>query len=208
MSNIDVTKSLIWQYNEAENLQALIEKKQEWIELNHNQFWSDWYRDIFDLRTANDFGLSVWAIILGVDFGVKTSDGSKAVFGFDPYGANFFDGTFSAVAGTTQLSTEDRRLILQLRYFKLTSRCTIPEINYALKSVLGDSWVLDPGNMKTSYIVFGGIPGAKKLYILQNFDVIPRSSAVGYDYRFNVNNAFGFSPFGMNFHQAVFPPVF
>ncbi|WP_231668322.1 DUF2612 domain-containing protein [Ralstonia solanacearum] len=50
----------------------------------HTAFWENWIRDVFDLRTANDFGLSVWSEILGVPLAV-TVDPTKPgtpVFGF------------------------------------------------------------------------------------------------------------------------------
>ena len=205
MTPIDLKQVLLWQYNDAEKLQALFQKQQEWIDANHNRFWSDWYRDVFNLETANDFGCAVWAAILGVSFAVEQSDGTKEVFGFAPFGANFFGSNFSAVAsGAVQLTTDQKRTILQLRYFQMTSRATIPEINRAVRAILGDAWVLDPGDMNFVYVVFGGTPTSDQQYILDFFDIIPRPSTVGIAYRFNINAAFGFAPYGQNFYNSVF----
>lgn len=205
MTPIDITQVLLWQYNDAEKLQQLIFKHQEWIEANHNQFWEDWVRDVFDLRTANDFGCSVWAAILGVSFSVEVSDGAKDVFGFDPFGDNFFNSYFSAVAsGNVSLTVEQKRTILQLRYHQMTSRGTIPEINFAVRSIFGEAHVLDPGDMSFVYVVFAGTPSSKDQYILDHFDIIPRPSGVGIAYRYNIANSLGFDPFGQNFYNSTF----
>lgn len=205
MTPIDITQVLTWQYNDATRLQSLIEKHQAWIDRYHNQFWTDWYDDIFNLDTANDFGLSVWAIILGVSFGVEMSDGTKNIFGFDPYGDNFFASNFSAVAsGAVQLTTEQKRIVLKLRYYQMISRATIPEINAAVKAIFGNAWVLDPGDMSFVYIVMGGTPTSEQQFIIDNFDVIPRPSGIGFAYRYNIDSAFGFAPYGQNFYNSTF----
>ncbi|WP_059215173.1 DUF2612 domain-containing protein [Escherichia albertii] len=71
--SVDLLRAILWQYNVAENLQGILERKKDWYVINHEQFWSDWYRDVFNMDTANSFGLSVWAIILGIPL-VVTSD--------------------------------------------------------------------------------------------------------------------------------------
>lgn len=205
MTPINITQVLTWQYNDATRLQSLIEKHQVWIDRYHNQFWTDWYDDVFNLETANDFGLSVWAIILGVSFGVELSDGTKNIFGFSPYGDNFFASNFSAVAsGAVQLTTEQKRTVLKLRYYQMTSRATIPEINAAVRAIFGSAWVLDPGDMSFVYIVMGGTPTSEQQFIIDNFDVIPRPSGVGIAYRYNIESAFGFAPYGQNFYNSIF----
>jgi hypothetical protein len=61
---IDLEKALDWQRSKAPILKALIKKKQEWYQANFCDFWNNWTVDVFNLDTANEFGLSVWAIIL------------------------------------------------------------------------------------------------------------------------------------------------
>lgn len=179
---IDVTPVMLWQYNNADKLQAIIEKKQAWIEANHNQFWSDWTRDVFTLATANDFGCSVWAIILGVSFTADVSDGTKLIFGFGPYQSNFYASNFSAVAGgDTVLTTEQKRLVLQLRYLYMISRSTVTEINRSLELLFGDAYIVDNYDM-TMTITFVTAASSDAMYILQNYDVIPVPAGVALIY--------------------------
>ncbi len=65
-TSVDILASLLWQHNNASALQTLLTKKQEWYDDNLDDFWQNWERDVFDLRTANAFGLKVWSIILGI----------------------------------------------------------------------------------------------------------------------------------------------
>ena len=64
--SVDVLVNLLWQYNEADNLRALLENKQRFMRNNHTAFWNNWITDVLNIETANDFGLSVWALILDV----------------------------------------------------------------------------------------------------------------------------------------------
>ena len=64
--SVDLLQAILWQYNNATSLQSLLNSEQAWVIENQTEFWENWLRDVFDLRTANEFGLSVWSIILGI----------------------------------------------------------------------------------------------------------------------------------------------
>src|ERR1700733_14966336 len=63
--SVNLLQAILWQYNDAINLQALLEAKDSWYFNNQTQFWNHWFNNVFNLATANDFGLAVWSIILG-----------------------------------------------------------------------------------------------------------------------------------------------
>jgi hypothetical protein len=63
--SVNLLQALLWQYNGATNLQGLLEAKYNWYYTNQSQFWNDWIGNVFNLATADDFGLAVWSIILG-----------------------------------------------------------------------------------------------------------------------------------------------
>lgn len=134
--NADLLRGLLWQYNDAESLQVMLRKKQEWYERNQAEFWNWWIVNVFDLRTASDFGLAVWGKILGESRGapVKGMDADYPAFGFGRHRRNFGRGNFRRSSdGYIRLGGEQYRLLLQLRYFKLVSQGTVPEINAFLK---------------------------------------------------------------------------
>ncbi|OYW80360.1 MAG: hypothetical protein B7Z19_03100, partial [Polynucleobacter sp. 32-46-5] len=127
--SVNLLRSLLWQYEEAANLRALIQAKQDWYDENQRDFWQNWFDNVFNLETANDFGLNVWSIILGQTIYInRAADTSKVTWGFGTYHANFTRGNFGSTTGTTyQLPTEVARIVLRLRYFKMTSSGTVPE---------------------------------------------------------------------------------
>ena len=128
--SVNLLQAILWQYNDAARLQSLLEQKQAWYDLEHEEFWGDWYTDVFDLRTAIDFGLSVWSVILNVPLTI-TSGGepSENLWGFGPFRKNFNRGNFAPSSSGIKLTTAQKRLVLQLRYFQLVTRGAVPEIN-------------------------------------------------------------------------------
>jgi hypothetical protein len=64
--SVNLLQALIWRYNKVERLLALLQSKQDWFDTNQEGFWSDWFNNVFNLDTANEFGCNVWAIILGI----------------------------------------------------------------------------------------------------------------------------------------------
>lgn len=202
----DIRLALLWQYEKAAKLRGLIDAKQGWYEAQHSAFWTDWIRDVFDLRTANDFGLSVWARILNVPLlAVAPASGLREVFGFGDNNLNFENGNFGRdVDAALSLSTEQRRLALRLRFFQLITRGTVPEINGFLETLFGDQgsvYVLDGGDMTATY-VFNFLPDPSVLFVLETFDLLPRPAGVGVRILINPANRFGFAPYYINFENS------
>lgn len=183
--SVNLMRALLWQYNDALRLQGLLQQKQDWYDLNQRDFWENWVRDVFDLRTANDFGLAVWAIILDLPLvvasGVDPSD--KPIWGFDQYRENFNNGNFAANSSAA-LTTEQKRIALRLRYFQLVTVGAVPEINafFAyLFAPLGLAYVNDGLNMTARYVFEFPLPSALEL-IFTEYDLLPRPAGVKIDY--------------------------
>jgi hypothetical protein len=208
--SVDLLSALLWRHNEADALQSILQSKQDWYTTNHTQFWEDWCTNVFNLNTANEFGLTVWALILGVPLNLITPPNTGPVFGFGPNGngyQNFDNGNFGVSAAGAGLTIEQKRILLQLRYYKLISRCTVPEINERMKAILGQYgsvYVLDGNNMEYVTYVFGFQPNSALQFILENFDVLPRPAAVGVKYIVSTRPAFGFGSYNQNFDNGTF----
>ena len=206
--SVDLLRALLWQKNEAARLELLIQQKQAWYDENQTAFWSDWVRDVFDLRTANDFGLAVWAIILDTPLVVESQADAadKPIWGFDQYRQNFNNGNFASV-GAAALTTEQKRLVLRLRYFQLTNRGTIPEINefFAyLFAPLGQAYVNDGYNMTARYVFEFPLSSALEAVLL-GFDLLPRPAAVKVDYVIIGDaDGWGFGRYHENFTNGNF----
>lgn len=219
--SVDLLQAILWQYDSAARLKHILARKSEWYVENQTNFWTSWIADVFDLRTANDFGLSVWAQILNVPLVASTSGtGDRPVFGFapdvgEPENGNLnFENTATNTGGnfgqdgdgTLALTTEQKRLLLRLRYFQLTSTGAVPEINYVLQTIFGGeglAYVLDGHDMTMNYI-FEFFPPSNVLFVLENFDVLPRPAAVGLAVLVQPRDTFGFDPYYLNFENSNF----
>jgi hypothetical protein len=187
--SIDVMKALLWQYNTAARLQSLLEQKQAWIDENHRDFWTNWYNDVFNLQTANDFGLAVWAIILDMPIVIQVNpvEPSRPTWGFEEFHRNFERGNFFSGSGGPQVLTpNDARIALKLRYYQLISRGTVPEINEIGSKVFGDygtMWVTDNNDMSIVFN-FDFTPSAQLLLVIISNDLLPRPAGVSATYNF------------------------
>lgn len=183
---VNVQQALLWQYNEAVNLQAIVKNKQAWYDSNQTQFWENWYRDVFNLQTANIFGLSVWSIILGqpIVFNNAANPG-QIPWGFGTNNVDFTQGNFAGGAGGSYaLPLSAARILLQLRAFQLVSSGTVPEINRMLAYVFknyGPAWLIDNHDMTQTYM-FDFTLTADLIYIFNNIDILPRPAGVSSTY--------------------------
>lgn len=208
--SVDVLSALLWRNNDAASLQSLLQSKQDWYAQNFEQFWDEWYVNVFNIDTANEFGLSVWALILGIPLTLIVEPNAGPQFGFGPASngrQNFNRGNFGASQSGVGLTLEQKRLLLKLRYYKLVSRCTVPEINARMKvlfSQYGSVYVLDGNNMEFITYVFGFSPDAALRFVLENFDVLPRPAAVGIKTIVATRPVFGFGEFNQNFNNGTF----
>lgn len=206
--SVDLLRALLWQYNDAARLEALLRQKQEWYDANQTAFWEDWTRDVFDLRTANDFGLAVWAIILDIPLAVASQgdDANKPIWGFGQYHENFTNGNFASIS-SSQLSTEQKRLVLRLRYFQLVTRGTVPEVNtfFAyLFEPLGRVYVNDGYDMTARYVFEFPLSSALEM-VLTEYDLLPRPAGVKIDYVvIGDADGWGFGRYHENFTNGNF----
>ena len=181
--SVNMLKAILWQYQNAPNLQGIISNENEWYNESQTQFWTDWIANVFNLATANEFGLSVWAIILGFPNFINTgSNENEPIFGFDGSGGvNFDNGILGSSGETVVLPIETQRLGLQFRYFQLCSSGTIPEINRFLAYLFGGpnkAWLVSNGDMTQTYLFNFPVPW-NLAYLFNNFDILPRPAGVG-----------------------------
>lgn len=210
--SVDLLKAILWQYNSAPNLQAILTAKQQWYNENQTEFWEDWFTDVFNLETCNDFGCVVWALILGLPVAListPTPD-AQTPFGFDAVNLSNFDGynftsNTSTVVGFT---LAQKRIILRLRYRQLVSRGTIPETNKILKDILGSFgsiYMLDGLDMTQTLVCNFPIPAFLSA-IFSEFDIIPRPGAVQMKVVDGTIPVFGFDQYNQNFTHGSFSP--
>jgi hypothetical protein len=207
--SLDLLKALLWQHDNAEALLTIIRRKQDWYNENQRDFWANWYDDVFNLDTATDFGLAVWARILDVPLAVEVpATKDKDAFGFGVNHQNFGNGNFArATSGEIPLTVEQRRLVLKLRYFQLVSRSAVPEINEWLSVLFGaqgNVFVVDSLDMTYATYFFSFAPDSKLRFILENYDLLPRPAGVGVRWQIQIKPSFGFGTNHFNFENGNF----
>ena len=228
--SVNLLQTIIWQYNESPNLNSLLNQKQAWYDTNQTDFWENWYTNVFNLQTANLFGLSVWSIILGVPLFVPLNPDpmGKPIWGFNAYDPsfptlentyfNFGNGNFSNDVPPISLTLEEQRFVLRLRYFQLVTRGAIPEINQFLHylistsaiSPIGPMYALDDFDMTMTY-VFDFLISDNLLDAIQygdnGYDLLPRPAGVGTKYIVNNGKIWGFGIYNQNFGNGSFIPT-
>ena len=196
----NLLRAILWQYDQSPNLLSLLTQKQEWYDLNQTAFWTDWFNNVFNLQTANLFGLAVWSIILDVPLYVpyNPDPDDKPIWGFNDNSAfptlentytNFFGGNFSSRGDIITLTEEQQRFLLRLRYYQLVTRAEVWDINKFLNYLvnssnigfIGQMYALDNLNMTMRYIITDPSFPQNLLDVLVKLDILPRPAAVGID---------------------------
>lgn len=193
---VNLLQSILWQYNDATNLSGLIKSKQSWYNTNQTQFWTDWYNNVFNLLTANAFGISVWSYILNVPLYINNppESPSKPIWGFNSgtyptwnnSNVNFGNGNFSVRGTIISLTLEQQRFLLRLRYFQLTTRADITDINAFLNYLCNTSvtgytgtiYALENQNMTITYHFTATNFPSGLLTVITKLDIFPRPAGV------------------------------
>lgn len=210
--SIDLSNGIDWQRSNAEKFKVLIDKKQNWYQENHCDFWDNYIDNIIFLDSSDKFGLSVWSIILDEPvYGVITPS-NKISWGFGLNKANFNNGNFGVNSDTGyNFTIEQARIVLRLKAFILhmsgkVHGAGVIGINESLQRIFGEGKVscIDNRDMSFTYIMYdNSLSGlAIELY---NRDLLPRP--VGIDIRVvlkgNVKQ-WGFGSKRSNFNNGNF----
>jgi len=187
--SVDLLRAILWQYNDAARIQSILQSKQDWYNENQEQFWTDWYNNVFNLQTANEFGLSVWAIILDIPIIIQVEPPDPEIprWGYGEYHSNYDNSNFAPATGGIQtLTIEQARTVLRMRYFQITSKGAVPEANFFLDTLFGTEgggYVIDHHNMTAEYVFLFPIP-SRLQFIFENYDLLPRPAGVSVSYTY------------------------
>lgn len=216
---VDGERVYLWQYCNALRLNSILKSMTDFYQKDVEQFVSDWYKDVFNLKTANSFGLNIWGRILGAPRPTITPQN----FGIDANGAfrfkNANTGTWHSVwlSGVTPqinveknpvanptlypilLDDETYRLGLLAKLFLLNSNASIADINKFLKYLFPNKvvYVQDNYNMTMS-IIFEFVPTQTDLTIITYEPFSPRPMGVYMDYGIKILDKNIFSLQGMD----------
>lgn len=168
----DYSPLVLWQYLEAEKLRKIIDNEKAFSDKNLSEFWDDYNNNVFNLRSADSFGLSVWGILLNQPRPLYTD--------------------------LTPFNDDDYRTWLLAQVFNLTFDGTERSLRKFLNTVFPDVEfsITDNGDMTVNIKVLneGDMTPAQKA-LLRHPNFLPRPVAVDYTFDgwgVNYSRTFGF----------------
>jgi hypothetical protein len=146
MSNYETT--IIRQFDNSTILGELLAYSDQWLDLT--QFTADFLANVWNISTAQGFGLDIWGRILGQSRYLLVSQTADNDFGFyvsaDPSGAQpwkpwtqapFYNGASSGDVYVALQDTYYRKLLL-IKAAANIAQCNVPAINALMRSMFGD----------------------------------------------------------------------
>lgn len=118
-NSVDLLEPILWQYDNAPNLIAFRDLLRDFSTQYTTQFWDNFVTDVFTLDTANEFGLSVWGVLLGVPRVVNKDE--------------------------NKISLEVYRKVLKAKLFILGSNCSTAAFNKYINMVYGSKCSISDG---------------------------------------------------------------
>jgi hypothetical protein len=206
MFDLKLRQVILWQYENAEKLIGLVDILQEGYDRQNKDFWKNWYDDVFNFNTATDFGLLIWSKILKVKLSVSFEPQlDKIGFGYGLNRKNYFKpANYGSRRGmNVGLTNDQKRTIIKARYFSLTSRPTLDNINAFLKENfwVGSNrvFVTDPMDMSIITYTFFYQPDGGLQFLLDNMEILPRPAGVGTGYNIITKKSFGYGLYRQNY---------
>ena len=168
----DLSKVILWQYDDAEKLKTLVNGEQAFMDEAVTKFWEDFNQNIFNLSTCNAFGLELWGKLLNVARPTYIDDG--VVY---------------------EYSDEQYRLVLKARVYVLTFDGSAKALNQFFKMLFPDYPVTIVDNLDmTVDISFSVEPPSELKIVLSDSNFLPRPSGVQYNLNWSIDytKVFGF----------------
>jgi hypothetical protein len=190
-----ILSSITWRFDTSSRLNKLLNSKAAWYVKNHDQFWVTWYNNIFNLKTANNFGCAVWAYILDVPINVLGLRNNYRLWAFGPTRSNFdtstdpiqnpSSGNFPSLSQSGAItSIQEAIWALRLKYYVHTSPRDVLSINKLLNDVFnsqpgvgGMAYIQDGQDMTMTYVFTFPI-SLNFQQAMIDFDLLPKVSGV------------------------------
>lgn len=183
----NVSQTILSQYANSPALCSFIEA---WNQMLDPRGLTDsWYNLVWNVQTAQGYGLDVWGRIVGVSRILSIS--ASKYLGFREANDLTEEGFnqapwYRGVDATSnyRLSDEGFRLLIYAKALANISDGSIVALNKILTTLFagqGDAYVQDDGGMAMTY-VFKFVPTDVQASIIQNSGVLPRPAGVSVSY--------------------------
>lgn len=200
---VNLLQVILWKYDKAGKLKRIIAAQQAYMQVNQTEFWQNWYDNVFNLVTANVFGLSVWSYLMNLPLylGQGFEPNTKPLWGVNAYTDpttlknsyyNFSGANFSTFGTVIRLTPEQQRFLLRLYYFTISSNFTQTLVNQFLAylcetsniAYTGTIYVVDNLDMSvTYYFTEANFPNGL-LTVIQDLNAMPNNAGVLINYNF------------------------
>jgi hypothetical protein len=201
-------ETIISQYANSPHIKAICENFAAAIDPTADI--EDFYKKVFDPRTARGFGLDIWGDIVGI--GRKIEVDSEDFFGFLGQNLlNFNNGPFpyEGVTNTYYLADEAYRELIFLKAYANIADATMPNLKYVLNALLpGGAIAIEAEHMQIRVIFLSYEIEPYSMAIFKNYGLLNLGAGVGWEYYIiNPNETFGFAGSEMqNFDNGIFAP--
>jgi hypothetical protein len=176
-------RTIISQYGNSPTLGLLIEAANQW--LNPSANINNFYDLVWNVATAQGYGLDVWGRIVGVQRYLQVSllkywgYDEAGTTSADPYGQSpFYSG--APISSNYALTDDAFRLLILAKAAANITDGSIPSINAILMALFpgrGNAWVADGLNMTLAYTFdFDPALTPVELAIIAQSGVLPRST--------------------------------
>lgn len=214
----NVKDTILTQYADSPKLRSLIETFNDALDIN--EFSEEFISSVWDITTADTYGLDVWGKIVGVSRLLKVEQ-ETSYFGFDesytsplnnspkPFDdAPFYEGKIQTQ--TFSLSNDAYRILIMAKAMSNITDCSIPNINRLLNYLFGTKgqvFVAITGVMSIRYVfLFNLSPVERAIILNSNAITKPAGVAVGLMI-VDPQTTFGFAEAGLQpFEQGIFFP--
>lgn len=174
----DVNLTVLSQYANSPVMLAMIRYFSQWLDLG-NRF-DAFYRLIWNIDTAEGYGLDVWGRILGVSRVLQVPSGEYIGFAQQPEAQTFGHGILFRgfnLTDSASLTDEAYRLLLMAKAALNITDASAPSINQILLALFGDGYVRDNLDMTMTYVFSAALDPVQTSIVL-NSGAIPRPCGV------------------------------
>lgn len=214
----NVKNTILTQYADSPKLRSLIETFNDALDLD--DFTEEFIKSVWDISTADTYGLDVWGKIVGVSRLLKVEQ-SSTYFGFDealtsasnnspkPFNeAPFYNGPLQSQ--TYRLSNDAYRILIMAKAMSNITDCSIPNINRLLNYLFGTKgqvFVAITGVMSIRYVFLFELSDVDRAIVL-NSNAITKPAGVSVGLMIvDPQTTFGFAEAGLQpFEQGIFFP--
>ena len=201
--------TLLTQYANSPVLCGLLEGLNDALDPSANI--EDFYDKVFNLSTAQGYGLDIWGRIIGVKREVPSAISGEKLFGFSEtkYFTPFNVAPFNGGGGKNssyRLPDELYRRLLFIKAYINILHATAPNINKFLFQIFGKySYYMPLGDMRAQYSFFF-TPNQFENMIIYRLKLLPEPCGITVSYKiFSNNDTLGFSGSGLQpFNQGTF----